>query len=828
MRPLLILVFALSTICGYAQSGLTGMVTDSTGQPLAFVTILFNGTPGKGVLSDIEGRFRIDDTRDIRFLSFRYVGFEPQNIPVEILQKMPPGAVVIRLRAANYALPEAVVRAGENPADILIRKAIANRKRNNPELRRSYTCTTYNKVLFDALPDRGIFDAYQAGKDTSRATVQESIQNFERLEQAMENHHAFLMESVTERAFRFPNQVQEQVRLNRVSGFRNAGIVALANMVQPFTFYGDYLTILDKNFVNPVSPGSPDLYFFNIEDTLYSGPDTVWVLSFHPRKGKIFDGLEGVLHLHSHGWAIQNVRAQPAQSGNISLKIEQAYERVLTNDPDPGYQWFPAQLNFELEFKQYPSPFVGIRAAGRSYITDARIDPPLKSRDFNAEIPVLMNPDAQIRSDSAWEAWRQLAPLSVKEHMTYAWLDSVGQTKRFDRLSTVMDILATGRMPVGQSILSLDLRHLLRFNDYEGTRLGIGLSTAQARPLLPQRRLDVSAYTGYGFRDKAWKYGGQVLWRLTPGGQTRLSLGWRRDLLEPGTLYELPPPALVNRSLYATRMDRLEEFAGSLRTALGRFFTLEGTFRKQDVRPEYAYRFGTMDTNFTDRFQFTETTLFLRYANGERNGMFLGTDVGNTQRLPVLEVAYTRGWPDVWGSAFQYERWTASLYHSFFLGKLGRTRWRVEAGWASPDAPLAKLFTLNQTGGNWNIFVLPNTFQALPDTLFLSNRFVNLYFAQEFGPVLYQHKYSAPALTLLQNAAWGDLQQPELHQDTGFRTASTPLLESGIQLDNLLRINYVNIAYLGVGGAVFYRWGGLQADDWRDNLSFRATLRLTL
>ncbi|MBK9336775.1 MAG: hypothetical protein IPM98_09370 [Lewinellaceae bacterium] len=81
---------------------------------------------------------------------------------------------------------------------------------------------------------------------------------------------------------------------------------------------------------------------------------------------------------------------------------------------------------------------------------------------------------------------------------------------------------------------------------------------------------------------------------------------------------------------------------------------------------------------------------------------------------------------------------------------------------------------------------------------------------------------------MLQNAAWGDLRRPELHHDLGFRTASNTLLESGVQLDNLLRFNYINIGHIGVGGAVFYRWGGLETDNWRENFTVRATLRLML
>ncbi|MCB0532552.1 MAG: carboxypeptidase-like regulatory domain-containing protein [Lewinellaceae bacterium] len=819
------------------QSGLSGSVTDPQGNPLAFVTVLLNNEPGKGVLTDIEGRFSIDGGIGFQALGFRYVGYEPLVLSADFWKKTPGQPLHVVLQPADYALPEATVRAGENPADILIRKAIANRKRNNPELRSAYRCKTYNKILFDAVPRRAVFEERYAGRDTSNTTVREAREKFDRLEQSMEHNHGFLMESVTERAFRFPNQVQETVLLNRVSGFTNAGLVALANMVQPFSFYGDYLTIIDKNFVNPVSPGSPDLYFFHIEDSLYTGADTVWVISFHPRRGKVFDGLEGVLHLHSRHWAIQNVRAQPAQPGNLELTIEQAYQLVPVHDgqnniPD-SVAWFPAQLNFEMEFKKYPAPFVGLRSAGRSYIADVQLDTMPRLRDFNLETPILMNPDADDRTDSSWARWRTLAPLSAKEQRTYQWLDSLGAAKNFDRLSSIMDLLTTGRAPIGGSILSFDFRHLLKFNDYEGTRLGIGLTTGQAKPLRPQRRLELGANLGYGFRDKGWKYGGYALWRISPAGQPQLRLSWRRDLLEPGTSYELPPPALVNRGLYASRMDRVDEFAAAMSSRLGRFFSFAGTFRHQQLEPGYAYRFGDPDAVLTNQFRFIEGSLFLRYANGERGGTFLGSDVGTTQRLPVFELAYTRGeWADNnpanAGRGGHYERWTAAVYHSFFLGRLGRSRWRLEAGIASKDAPLAKLFTLNQSGGGLSLFVIPNTFQALPDTLFLANRFANFYFAQEIGPVLYQHKRSSPFLTLLQHAAWGDLARSDLHHDVGFRAATPALLESGIQLDNLLRLNYVNLAHIGLGGAVFYRWGGLGSEKWQDNFSFRMSLRFVL
>jgi hypothetical protein len=634
------------------------------------------------------------------------------------------------------------------------------------------------------------------------------------------------MESVTERRFRFPDQVQENVVLNRVSGFKNAGLVALANAVQPFTFYGDYLRVLDKNFLNPISPNSPTQYFFLIEDTLFSKKDTIWVISFRPRKGKIFDALAGTLHLHSDGWAIQNVIAHPADpNSNIDLRIEQAYDRLKTNTQADTAKtvWFPSQLNFELEFRRYPAPHAGIRAAGRSYITDVNLNPAAWRRYFDPEMPLILAPKANTRADSAWPRWRTMAPLTHKEYRTYAYMDSLGAREKLDSWSNVMDYLATGRVPLKAGIC-LDLNRLLVVNDFEGTRLGVGFSNAQSKPLLLPKRLESGFYVGYGLRDRAAKYGGYALWRMVRGWQTQLRLGWQRDLREPGAPYELRAASVLNRSLYADRMDYTDELSASLSSQLWRGALASATFRDQCLRPGYDYQFGAPDGTPKNQFHFRETTLALRYAWAEEPRQFLGSDAGSVQKVPVLEVAWTHGW-----GAYSYERWLAALYQSVFVRRLGRLTWRLEAGHVTPNVPLAKLFTLNQSGNqgaNW--IAAPNTFQALPDTLFLADRFANLYLAQEIGPVLWRKKRSAPYCTLLQNMAWGNLYHPEWQQNIGFRTAATPLLETGIRLDNLLQFNYLNFARFGIGTAVFYRWGGLRAESSKSNVVLRLALRMSL
>jgi hypothetical protein len=218
----------------------------------------------------------------------------------------------------------------------------------------------------------------------------------------------------------------------------------------------------------------------------------------------------------------------------------------------------------------------------------------------------------------------------------------------------------------------------------------------------------------------------------------------------------------------------------------------------------------------------------VRLAYGETARSFFGGALDRRHRVPVAELAYTYGREGAQATGPAYHRWALAVYQTTLVRRMGRLSWRVEAGRVTAGAPLARLFTLNQPGqAGFSFLAVSNTFQILPDTLFLADRFVNAYLSQEIGPVFYRAKWSAPVLSVLQNFAWGSLRFPERHR-LGFRTAFRPHFESGLQLDNLLKVNYINVAHLGVGAAVFYRWGGLESRNWRENTAVRLTLSLGL
>lgn len=821
---LIISLFLMPRVWAQNVYSLNGQITDSDGETLAFVAVIPNNDVSKGVLSDIEGRFTISSKIPIKSLTFKAIGLQTLTLSTENLSKK--GPLSITLKKADNLISEFTFSAGENPADRLMRRVIANRERNNPEKLKTFQCKTYNKMSFDFLPNDSAYARFIAKRDTTRRIIKNQIQDYRKRDSITQKQQSFLMETVTERRFRFPNDNFERVILNRVSGFPNMGIVALANMVQPFSFYGDFLRILDKNYVNPVSIGSPTLYFFNIEDTLYKGIDTVFLVSFHPRKGKVFEGLTGLLHINSRHWAVQNVQAKPTNPAQSILKIEQQYQFDTL-----AVQWFPEQLNFEWTLPKYPSPLVGLRIIGRSYISDVAVNPALKQRDFNPEVPLIIEDSAYNQPDSAWLPYRKIAPLSMRELQTYKFLDSLAEKKHFGAWVNAFQILASGALPLKNSGINLDLRRLIRFNNYENVRLGVGFTTAQTRLLSRPKRWELGTYVGYGVQDSAWKYGGYAKWRVAQGSETALQLSYANDIREPGAASELDATGFVSRSFYAKYFDSYKEISATFGSRIAKRIYAKIALQQADFKPNYAYNFVKNNGEIAKNFRFAEVTSYIKYVYNEQNNALFGEPINEINKIPVIEIGYTRGFKQgILRGDYAYQKWLFAVHQSIMIRRLGRAIWRVEGGKVIGNVPFSKLFTLNQSGDGGAAFIaLPNTFQTLKDSVWLSDKFLNVYFQQSFGNILYRSKWSSPQLSIVQNVATGQLSNPEAHQGITFQTPTKPILESGLILDNLLILNYVNFANFGIGGAFYYRWGNeLTKDNWRQVLNPRLSFRFIL
>lgn len=809
-KPFLILFFFFYKTLIFSQLSLTGIVIDEKNEPLPFVNILINKNQTDGVSSDIDGKFTINSTEPIQTLTLSFVGFEKLIYPI---QKEDFGKkLILQMKSTAFDLQEAIVIAGENPAHRIIRKVVKNRDQNNPEKMESFQCLIYNKMIVELIPNKSKIKDFQKKHQDSKKKIREKqSENFEKMLGNTKRSHLFIMESVSERSFLFPEKNKEHVLHNQVSGFQDPSFVALANNFQPFSFYGDHIEILDKAFLNPISPNSTKKYFFNIVDTLLQKTDSVFIISYHPKKGKNFEGLKGILYINTNGYALQNVIAEPNDKSFIKMKIEQRYKQV------EGKQWFPEQLNFVIEASKYPHKYIGTRMTGKSYISQVQLNPELNKKDFKIQGYTTAK-DANERVDSIWQNYRPQL-LNPKEEKTYIVMDSIGKKKKFDQILQFNEALVSGRFPIKK--IDILLPKIMSFNDFEGTRLGLGLSTNDRL----SKYFELSGYGGFGFKDKKWKYGGALLFNFSPDKKLQLKFNYQHDLYEPAALTLTTEPQLFSRQLYASRMDNWENKSVHLKGKLKHTVQFNLSFGQSIWQPQYEYQFDGSDLNF-EHFTFTEIGVNLRFAFAEKIVRVMGTEI-STSRFPLIYLSYKKGLTDVWQGEFDFQKMAFSIEDNYRVRGLGETSIRFEAGIVEGDLPYNRLYAASGIGRGYQFLEIDNTFQTMDIYEFLSDRFVHLFFEHNFNTLLFKYKNFKPEFSIVQNIGFGSLKNPQIHQGLTFKTMEKGFFESGFRVDNLLRFNYFNLMYIGVGGGIYYRLGAYAFSTLEDNLAYRFRLKFS-
>lgn len=800
-----------------AQTTRFGQVLDQKGLPLPFVNIMLNGNPHLGTTTDIDGRFKLPEDLQVQHLHFSFVGYQDLNLFLDTVNTSPPWQVHLVGQAYEFRPVEVV--AGVNPADVIMRKVIRNRNRNDPEKLDSYKCQTYNKVVMSWLARKERFKTKisekQADEDT--LTFNKRQARMLQLMESADEHHLFLMESLTERLFRAPEAHAETILANRVSGLKEAPFTALANDIQPFSFYDEQVMLLDKAFLNPISPGSPERYFFHVEDTLYRQQDTVYLITFHPRRQKNFNGLKGILYINTYRYGVQNIIAEPADTSLLHFRIEQLYDR-----PD-DIHWFPAQLNYEIRLPKYPDPHLGLLVKGKSYIREAKLNKPLPPEPFKRADRYLFADSAYLLPPEAWPQHRP-QPLDSLEERTYELVDSLGEAHHFDQWMRRLGAIGQGRWPLG--ILDLALPKLVQFNQFENIRLGLGLYTSEALATW----FSIGAHAGYGLKDQSWKYGIDL--QFFPNWDKDWEWQWyfRKDISEAGTNRFPLATDFISRRLFAERMDREEGYGSFFRAMPFRYLQLGLEVAHARLIPLYDYQFQVQpEARPTREFQFSEIAIHLQYAYGRHYRKILGKRVPDGKELtyPTASLSLRRGLGAQWKGDFPYWQAWAAIDQHFRALRFGKTIYRLEGGVTSGDVPISRLYNSAGSGREFQWFTVGQIFQTMEPYEFLSDRYLSFFFRQEFGTLLFKTSWLQPSISLEHHFTIGSLANPQQHQYISFDTLEKGYSEAGLVIDNLIRLNYVNFAYLGFGGGVYYRYGAYHRPGGAgENLAFRLSITM--
>ncbi len=837
MRHITVIIFLLFLfVASYGQNHtISGKVVDAgNGQPLPFVNIVINNSHLGGT-TDIDGKFSFRSVNEINFLRLSYVGYE--SFVYEVGEKK--ANIIIRLKETKYDLPEFVVLPGINPAHRMINNCIDNRKINDPEKLPAFSYTSYDKMIFtfelDSLPPEIV------AMDSTEMDTTETFRQY------LEKRHIFMMETVSERKFMAPDKNNEKVIATKIAGFKDPIFVFLLSQMQSTSFYKDRISISDKNYINPISPGSTKKYLFLLQDTLYTDRgDSVFVILYRPRINTNFDGLKGFISINSNNWAIQNVIAEPAgKEKGISMRIEQMYEFIDEK------QWFPVQLNTEVIFNNVAitdstimlgngggnkenddgadsttivADTSGIKymsltfGRGKSYIRDIQLNPEFKNRDFNY-LSVDVDPEASHRDENFWKGYR-IDSLDSKEKETYIFIDSISKEANLERQVKTFEALMTGKIPWGH--IDIDMNRLFRYNSYEGFAPGLGLHTNDRI----SQTFKVGGYFRYGIKDKTWKYGGDADVVIHRNSDLKLSLAYMDDVTETGGVsFFDDDERLINpdyfRDLFVLKMDKTEMAKVDLGFRTIKWMQLNVGFSKshKETTDDYRYSLNSEQVNvYFNQFDFTEVSLGFRYAFREKFIRNMMKKVSLGTKYPILWFQYTRGLKGVLDGDFDYNRFDLKVEKSFYTRYLGKTSLKLAMGYIDTDLPHTNLYYGNASYRSFTLYA-PNSFATMRMNEFLSNKYVSLYFTHDFGKLLTGGERFQPELAVTTNVGFGWLDFSESQHNIDYKTMEKGFYESGLLINNLL-----NLKVYSLGLGIFYRYGPYSFPDAVDNLGGKFTI----
>ncbi len=819
MRVVLIIIILLFSVGeNFAQEIVFGkIISRSSGDPVSFAQI--ESSTGQMTYSNILGEFELEVDPSTRSLKISRRGYFSESI--KILPGV-SGFYSIELSGKRSELTGDILLTDELKANQLIEEAIENKYLNDPkQALESYSYASYNKLLIDK----------QRVKGDSLIWVNGS---------SPDSGRSFLSEKISEIRYKKNTSPREYITGLKIHGIEEAVYEILTLHISPASIYEDKYPLYGIPFAGPLGKSGLKNYKYKLLDTVNISGRPGYVIHYKPRRPKVVPGWEGLIFLDATTRGVQRSLSQ--YSAEIHMEIEENYT-FLKNENI----WFPLVKNVALK------PGSGgkdITVFGASISTgtvqrkksilnwvistgDIEEDLEMISTTFiyniNLNTPVdisrgdaaiIVEDSATIRQKEFWDVHR-FESLDDEDKQTAQNVSREIEQKNIIRKTEILHTLLTGFYPV--EFWNFDLGKLVKFNNFEGFRLGVGGITNQN----VSRRFRLEGYIAYGFKDESYKYGvgGGAL--LIKRSGTWWNLKYNQDLRE----------IAVNEYI-----KNVKDFA-----------ILEP--RKANISSYYAYK--TLETGLEHRItpQFETELLFSRseisqlgnYAflkNGEvfSDYTLVEVKVGFLWRLfsnfistPDFHRLYEKGYPVI--TAQLTQALTGPLEGDLGYTKLGlkavyqvtrlnrsTTQITMEANYGHGDLPLTHAF--HAFPNNPLKEKVIQRFSVAGKIAF-ETMYFDEFFSDKQAAIHIRHQLRKfviipaiqPDLSIISRHVIGDFKNKNAHQNIEFKTLENLYSEAGLELNNI---------FAGIGLSAAYRYGAYHLPNFSNNFSFKFTFELKI
>ena len=801
-----------------------GQIIDfDTTVPIAFAKINYNN---KTITSDWEGKFSLEIKDDNKPILFTYKGYYDKNYYQTVGAKF----LLIKM-VSNDSLKEQEIYS-ENQVNLIIKKVIENKPINQPEKAlNTYEYKNYEHLLVSANPDSisGKIDTiYKKSLFGRRKIILDSI-NY-KFKKLVEKQHIYQTEKVN--LIQHNNDgTKETILASRMAGFKKPLYEYLGLNLVSYSLYDNQLDILEIPIQNPISNYGRNMFVFKMIDTIKIQDRTVYRIYFQPKKLKS-NKLRGLLFVDAENFAI--AKAFYRIYGIININATYTF-----NYMEDHKIWFPEKRKFVVvkgnnseDLKilggtiKFNSSLEGLQkdASDRVYLKlestpyDIKINKLVSFRTPSIKIDVPEN--SMNKPDSYWKNIKKDS-LDLRKIPTYTNLDSLSVAENIEQKIFLGKKIFNGFLPIG--FFDLDLKSIIKYNNYEGFRIGIGGVTNNKL----SEKYKVSGYVAYGFKDDKLKYGITPSYLLSKETNTWLSASYTDDLNEIGQIqfatqarrFKIYDPRPINISTFYNYKAACLFLETKYIPKTDIYF---GLSRSQN-QPLFDYTFFTKD-NYYSNFNLTTAQFAIEWKPFSNYMQTASGRIEIEKKFPKFSLQVTKSFDNIIGSDFDFTKIDLKITHEIPYLTGQNTSFILQSGFAFGDIPLTHLYSIAPNNLNREsifkriTFAGKNSFETMFFNEFFSSKYVSFHVKHTFNKVKLAYKIK-PLISVVTRMAWGTMDKPEQHIGLQYKTLDRGFFESGVE---------VNQIFKGFGLTFFVRYGPNALPKFDDNFALKLSYVLDL
>ncbi|WP_339623345.1 DUF5686 family protein [uncultured Winogradskyella sp.] len=370
---------------------------------------------------------------------------------------------------------------------------------------------------------------------------------------------------------------------------------------------------------------------------------------------------------------------------------------------------------------------------------------------------------------------------------------------------------------------NLDLRYLVKFNQFEGFRTGLGGETNNRF----SKRYRLNGYLVYGFKDKRYKYKIGGSFRVNETSNTWVNLSYTDDLQETGSssfltdkrFFTFFEPRLLNIDLFHRHITK----SISLEHKVSNHLLSETQIAASKINPTYFYNF-ILDDRVFNTFDLSTAKLSLQWSPFSTFKIIDDKLATVKDGYPKFTLQFTQGFRSILGSDFNFSKLDFRTIQQFNHKNNSKTKITLVAGIAGGETPLTHLY--HAYPNNIRKETILQRFSVAGLNSF-ETMFFNEFFSDKFSTLQVKHTFKAfniserfkPQLVLISRYAAGTMRSIDRHQGVSFNTLEHVYSESGLEINKLL---------FGFGLSFAYRYGGYHLPNLEDNMAFKFTFNISL